>query len=394
MKIHLLLLRTFFVIFVLSLTQCTPKPKDTSAKWGDELMAYATQEYMPADKYVWDWAQATMLRSIADRWENNIDKDNMLKYIRQAMDVSMDKTEGIHPNVVASGFGMAFLARVTGEEKYQQKALEIYEQYLHIVRASNGGVSHRDNVVELWDDTVYMIALFLNEMYKLTGDEQYLKELTFQILAHVEKLEDPETGLWYHGWDNDTIPFDDQCSMLGWANNPYRRGEEFWGRGNGWVAMTLVNTLHLMPQGMKERTALEALYLKMMQTLLGLQDKTTGHWYQLPIYPGEAGNFIESSCTAMFAYAMTVGIADGLLPPATYLPALENACQGIEKFSLKRIEPSRLTLTNVCSGTCVGNKAYYFNRKVVDGNHYALGAAIMFYDQYHLLETASTHRKM
>jgi rhamnogalacturonyl hydrolase YesR len=88
----------------------------------------------------------------------------------------------------------------------------------------------------------------------------------------------------------------------------------------------------------------------------------------------------------MWHLFQTVGIADGLLPSETYLPVVENAYQGIEKFSLKRIEPSWLTLTNVCSGTCVGDKAYYFNWEVVDGNHYALGAAIMFYDRYHLLK--------
>jgi unsaturated rhamnogalacturonyl hydrolase len=88
----------------------------------------------------------------------------------------------------------------------------------------------------------------------------------------------------------------------------------------------------------------------------------------------------------MFAYSMAVGIADGLLPAGTYLPAVENAYNGIEKYSLKQVEPSWLTVTNVCSGTCVGNKAYYFNRKVVDGNHYALGAAVMLYDRYQSLK--------
>lgn len=375
-----LLIRIFFFVTVLTLTQCT-SPNRSDRKWGDELAGYATTRFMPADEYVWDWAQATLLRAIADRWENHTDKDRMLAYIRQAMDVTMDKADGIHPNAVASGFGMAFLARVTGEEKYRQKAFELYGQYAQIVKSSNGGVSHRDNVVELWDDTVYMISLFLTEMYQLTGDETYLQELAFQVTAHAEKLEDPETGLWYHGWDNDTIPYDDKCCMLGWADNPYRRGGEFWGRGNGWVAMTLANTLHVMPQGMKEKEPLKALFVKMMGTLLHCQDAATGHWFQLPVYPGEAGNFIESSCTAMFAYAMVRGIADGILPADTYLPAVENAYRGIETYSLKPLD-SFLTVTNVCSGTCIGDKAYYYSRKVVDGTPFALGAALMFYDRY------------
>jgi unsaturated rhamnogalacturonyl hydrolase len=349
------------------------------------MAAWAAGEYMPADRYVWDWSQATMLRALADRHELGIDREKMLEYVRRAMEVTKNKARGIHPNAVASGFGMAFLARVTGEEEYARAAFRIYDDYRQIARAANGGVSHRDNVVELWDDTVYMISLFLQEMYRLTGDEQYLKELALQLAAHAEKLEDPATGLWYHGWAASAEPFDDGCSMRGWADNPERRGSQFWGRGNGWVVMTLANTLHLMPRAMGERAALEAMFVKLAGTLAGLQDAATGHWYQLPIYPGEAGNFIESSCTAMFAYGITVGIADGILPAKTFRPVVDNAFRGIEENSLKTVSDSLVTLTNVCSGTCVGDKAYYFGRKVVDSTPFALGAAIMFHDRYRRL---------
>ncbi len=355
------------------------------SRWGDKLMEYATKEYHPAATYYWDWPQATLLRSIADRWENDINRDDMLAYIREAMDVNMDNASGIHPNVLASGFGMAFLARVTGEEKYRTKAFELYNQYRNIPRSSNGGISHRDNAIELWDDTVYMISLFLTEMYRLTGDESFLKEVAFQLTAHAEKLGDPSTGLWYHGWDNDTIPFDDKCSMLGWADNPDRRNNEFWGRGNGWVAMTLANTLRVMPDSMKEKKQLNSMFTKMMETLSSLQDKKTGHWYQLPVYPGEEGNFIESSCTVMFAYAMSAGVADKLLPSSKYMPLIENAFRGIQENSVKPTEGDFLTITNVCYGTCIGDKAYYYDRKVIDGTEFALGSAIMFYDQYDLL---------
>ena len=381
---HRYVLQSVLCCFVLLFVQCSDN--SSSDRWGDQLVAYATNEFMPAENYIWDWAPATLLRSMADRWEYGIDKKDMLSYIRQAMDVTMDKAGGIHPNAVASGFGMAFLARVTGEEKYQRKAFDIYEQYLLIPRASNGGVSHRDNVTELWDDTVYMISLFLIEMYRLTGDEKYLQEVAFQLIVHAEKLEDPKTGLWYHGWDGDDIDFDDECCMRGWSDNPERRGNEFWGRGNGWVAMTLANMLHVMPSVSKEREPLKSMFIKMMQTLAEWQDKTTGHWFQLPEYPGETGNFIESSCTAMFAYAMCIGIADGILPPATFLPVVKNAFSGIENFSLKQIDDQWTTVANVCHGTCIGDKDYYYARKVVEGTPFALGAAIMFHDQYHLLK--------
>ena len=352
--------------------------------WGDLLTTYVQKQYMPADQYFWDWGQATYLRSVANRYELGIEQEKMLQYIRRAMEVNWDKASGIHPNHVVSGFGMAFLARVTGEEKYRQKALAIYNQYIHILRATNGGISHRDDVTELWDDTVYMIGLFLLEMYKLTGDDKYLTEIAFQLKAHAEKLQDKKTGLWYHGWDNDDISTDDGCCMLGWADNPNRRNNEFWGRGNGWVAMILANTLHVMPADFAGRAELQAMFVKMMKTLAPLQDSKTGHWRQLPIHIKDKDNFLESSCTAMFAYAMTLGIRDGVLPANTFRPMIDKAYAGIEQYSLKPVD-KYLTITNVCQGTCIGDKAYYYKRTVVDGTHFALGAAIMFYDQYQLL---------
>lgn len=66
-------------------------------------------------------------------------------------------------------------------------------------------------MIELWDDTVYMVGEFLMQMYKLTGNKEFLLEAISQLKKHAEKLEDPETGLWYHGWDNDTIPSQDPC---------------------------------------------------------------------------------------------------------------------------------------------------------------------------------------
>lgn len=100
-----------------------------------------------------------------------------------------------------------------GDEKYLKKADSTFSDYLEIVRVANAGISQLDVTSEQWDDTVYMAEIFLLEMYRLTGDIRYAEEFMEQVLAHHEKLADPEWRLWHHGWDEDTIFFDDQCSM-------------------------------------------------------------------------------------------------------------------------------------------------------------------------------------
>lgn len=374
----------FFFLSILGvLISCSRKEEKN--RWGDELARYMMEQFMPAEEFVWNWNQAVFLKALVERCENNIDKEEMLSYIHVAMDSTFAEANGLHPNAVVSGLGLAFLAQEGYGGKYKDKALEVYEQSKHIPRTDNGGVSHRDNSLQLWDDTVYMMDQFYLQMYKLTGDETFIKEAVQQLYAHAEKLEDPVTGLWYHGWDNDPVSVIDPCCLLGWSDNPERRNNEFWGRGNGWITMTLANLLELLPETHDEYDKLRGMYLKMVNTLAGLQDDTTGHWYQLPIYLGEQGNFIESSCTAMFAYSMTLGVKNGWISKEKFMPIVEKAYQGLQQYSLKQ-EGEYLVMPNICEGTCIGDKDYYFNRDVVDKREFSFGVAIMFYDQYHLLK--------
>lgn len=367
------------------LTSCSSKEEEHNP-WGDELARYTIEQFMPAEKYIWNWNQAVFLKALVERCENNIQKEKMLPYIRTAMDATYAEANGLHPNAVVSGLGMAYLAQEGYGDQYKTKALEVYEQSKNIPRTDNGGISHRDNSFQLWDDTVYMMDEFFMQMYKLTGDEKFLKEAIHQLYAHAEKLEDPAVGLWYHGWDNDPVSVIDPCCLLGWSDNPERRNNEFWGRGNGWITMTLVNLLELLPENQEDYGILKSMYIKMINTLMLLQDLTTGHWYQLPIYSGEEGNFIESSCTAMFAYSITIGVKNGWLSKEKFMPIIENAYHGLEKYSLKP-EGDYFVMLNICEGTCIGDKNYYFNRDVVDKREFGFGVAIMFYDQYHLLKS-------
>lgn len=371
------------LLCVLFVASCNKRSE--SDNWGDILVRYVVEDYMPAGEYVWNWNEAVFLKAVVARCENNIDSDYLLTYVKAAVDSTFDDANGLHPNAVVSGLGLAYLAQATGDTIYSNKAMEVYNQYLNIPRADNGGVSHREEVIELWDDTVYMVDEFLMQMYKLTGNYEYLREAISQYKKHAEKLEDTATGLWYHGWDNDTIPSQDPCCAPGWAENPDRRNTEFWGRGNGWIVMTLADLLELLPGDDENYEFLKNAFVKKMETLLPLQDDKSGHWYQLPVYPGEEGNFLESSATAMFAYSAAKGVALGILDDSRFMPAVDKAYNGLRDKSIC-ISEDRICMDNICTGTCIGDKEYYYGREIVDARAYAFGIAIMFYDQYNSLK--------
>jgi unsaturated rhamnogalacturonyl hydrolase len=355
--------------------------------WVDSLDVYGREVFMPADQYKWDWGQATMMNAMVHLYDSKPEQQKQiyLDYVKTAMDKTYNNANGLHPNAVASGHGMAFLARVMGDEKYIEKAKQIYADYLSTPRTKAGGVSHRTETVEMWDDTIYMLSMYLFEMYRYTGDEKYLTEFYNQFLIHKQKLADKKWGLWVHGYDDDNDDYKDRCCQLNWAKmTPQRTSIEFWGRGNGWVVMAIADALKTVPAKSPYFKVFAKELKEITRKLPELQDQKTGLWFQLPIYPQNPENYPESSCTAMFAYGITIGIDLKVLNQKTFLPVVRKAYAGLQKSATKQ-EGKYMIPTRVCEGTCIGDRAYYFGRKTKEGVNYAIGAYIMLGLEYERL---------
>ena len=349
--------------------------------WVDSVDTYARQAYLPANKYRWTWQHAALLRAMTTQYDlqTGADPNVYLEYVRTAMDKSMDaKMAGKDPNTVASGLGLAWLARVTGEIRYGKAAEMLYLKYLEIPRTANGGVTHLKRFKELWDDTIFMVGIFLLEMYQFTEDEKYIDELLLQIEAHREKLQVKEWGLWVHGWDGDDQKHCRLCSQRDWSKNPGNRSTEIWGRGNGWVVVTLTQIVESIPKHHPKWKTFAGYLKEMVEPLPKLQDPETGHWFQLPIYPHEEGNYIESSCTAMFGYGITGALRLGIVEGEQYQLSIDRAFEGLRKHSIQHKEGPYLTTKNVCKGTCIGDKEYYFNRRAKSEKPSGIGMFILF----------------
>jgi unsaturated rhamnogalacturonyl hydrolase len=149
---------------------------------------------------------------------------------------------------------------------------------------------------------MYMVGMLQIQAYRATGDIKYADRAALQLSAYIEKLQEPN-GLFFHG-------------------------PEFhyhWGRGNGWVASSMAEVLKSLPADHPRRPELMAGYTKMMAALLKFQSDN-GMWRQLIDYEY---SWAESSCTAMFSYAMTVGVQKGWLDRADYGPAVEKAWKAL-----------------------------------------------------------------
>jgi unsaturated rhamnogalacturonyl hydrolase len=368
-------------------------PSIRAQTWADSLDIYAREKYMPPAKFRWTWMKASLLFTMTKQYDHSApdQKAVYLGYIKACMDRFVKKAGAKNPNGVASALGLAFLYRVTGEEKYKQACENIYAGYLLIKRTPDGGVSHLRGDLQLWDDTIFMVGEFLLEMYKATGDEKYLDELVKQVLVHRNYLKDDAWGLWVHGWDSDKKSHCHFCGDLRWPDKTTGRSQEIWGRGNGWIVVTLAEALQAVP---KEDPKWEQLagYLKEMTTRLPeVQDQISGHWYQLSVKPGVPGNFIESSCTAMFAYGISIALQYGVLNGAAYEKSVALAYNGLRAHSIQPLGNGYLTTKNVCMGTCIGDQDYYLKRPVKDEKPYSIGMSILFGRQF--LKAHPDHEK-
>lgn len=358
--------------------------------WIDSLDNYAREKISPPATFFPGWQNAALLHAMELQYDMmpTAEKQKYFDYVKIAMDRNLLIMTGLWPNPTSAGNGVGFLYRVTRNPIYLQVANRIYNQYKNILKTSNGGVSHVPYAPELWDDTVYMIGVFLLSMYRATNDESYILELIEQIEKHKEKLVVDDWGLWVHGWDGNNVFNFDFCSQSNWANPTTRRSAEIWGRGNGWVVLTLSEILNNLPRNHPKWATTAAILKDMIIHLPALQDQNTGHWYQLPVRKGEPGNYIESSSTAMFGYGILTAIKYGIVQTDSFKNAIDLAYYGLKNNSVSLVgnnDKPYLNTQNVALETCLGDKEYYYNINTGSGKAYASAVYIIFgraYDVY------------
>jgi rhamnogalacturonyl hydrolase YesR len=189
-----------------------------------------------------------------------------------------------------------------------------------------------------WIDDAYMITILQLQAYRATLDRVYLDRAALEMAAYLDKLQKPN-GLFYHGPE---FPF-------------------YWGRGNGWVAGGMSELLGDLPKNHPQRPRILEGYLKMMASLLKFQD-ADGVWHQLLDHPE---SYQESSATAMFTYAMIVGVKHGWLKDKVYAEAARKGWLGLNKLFIDKDG----LVDKVCVGTGqTNNIQFYLTRPTQKGN--------------------------
>ena len=190
----------------------------------------------------------------------------------------------------------------------------------------------------LWLDDLYMSVPALAQMGKLTGERRYYDDAVKQVLQFSSRMFNRDQGLFMHGW------------VQGMDVHPEFR----WARANGWALMTLVELLEVLPEDHPGRAAVIDLLRAHVRGLAARQSGS-GFWHQLL---DRDDSYLETSATAIYAYAMARAINRGWIDPVAYGPAAVLAWNAVA---------TKVNAQGQVEGTCVGtgmafDPAFYYYR--------------------------------
>ena len=126
-----------------------------------------------------------------------------------------------------------------------------------------------------------------------------------QLKITYERTLDPQTGLNRHAYDETRDAF--------WSDKETGLSQHCWGRAQGWYSMALIEVLDALPEDYSRRGEVLDLLQKDLDAVIKWQDQASGAWYQVMDEPGREGNYLESTCTSMFAYVLMKAYNKGYL---------------------------------------------------------------------------------
>ncbi len=219
----------------------------------------------------WDWPGGVAFYGVAEAYEVT-GKEEYLNLLKDWMDERLeDGLPKLSVNGVSMGHALLSLYAGTNDQRYLDTAIQLAE-YLRndAERFGDGILQHTVNSTtyvfheQAWVDTMMMAGLFLLRIGKLTDNKEYFDDGLKQFHGHEELLQDPVTDLYYHGWDN--IAKNHMSSI-------------YWGRGNGWAALTMARALELIEVTHPSFMVIDGSLRDQLSALARLQDEESGLWH-------------------------------------------------------------------------------------------------------------------
>ncbi len=315
------------------------------------------------DIHAWDWNPGVGVTALAAYYDS-CKRPEVLDYLTGWVQRNKHQARKFqHVNVMAPFAIFPEMYRWTGERYYFETAVEYGDWILkNSVRTQTGALQQGGDLTEeFWADTIFMVVLFLARLGRMTGQAVYAQQAAEQLRLHLQYLQDPQTGVLFHGYD---------CQKRN-----HKSGAR-WTRGNAWITVGTPLILAEIDGSVAIPAEIGERYARLAEGLLKYQ-ASNGLWHTVMDRPAF---YQETSGSAGIACGLLEGIRQGLLKP-DYLPAVEKALRGV----LQKITPEG-AVAGVSGGTPILNTIDEYNLLSCYPTLYGQGLTLMLLAEYMALD--------
>jgi unsaturated rhamnogalacturonyl hydrolase len=275
----------------------------------------------------------------------------------------------------------------TNKEKYK-KALELLRAQISThPRINEGGFWHKLRYPhQMWLDGLYMGAPFYAQCigYFHEPDSLY-DDVINQFAIAARRTCDSASGLFRHAYD--------ESRTQRWADPVTGQSRYVWGRAMGWFAMALVDVLDFIPATHPRRSELITILNSVVEGVKKYQQES-GVWYQILDLGGREKNYLEATCSCMFAYTLLKAVSKGYIN-ASYKEIAKKAYEGILNTFVETDTHGQIHLTQCCAVAGLGGEpyrdgsyGYYMSEPIRSNDAKGVGPFIMASLWYDRMESA------
>ena len=348
--------------------------------WNKELVRWGKQNK-------WNYIDGCMITALLSLYEitgeeryYTFAKDFVDYFVQPDGTIRTYDVEEYNLDNINTASNLFFLYDKSGEEKYRLALDNVRKQLDGMPRTKEGSFWHK----AIYPNQVWLDGLYMAEPFYMKYETRFRKMEKCQDVIHqfknVEKyMKDPKTGLYYHGYD--------ESREMYWADPVTGCSPNFWLRALGWFSLALVETSQATDETLYyEKRYLQKLFEELVDALKPFQDES-GMFYQVVNRSDAKGNYLETSGTALIAYAILKAVRLGYLAPR-YREMGEKAFNGIVEKYLSKNEDGTLKLSGICLVAGLGGKAhrdgsleYYFSEPVVENEAKGVAPFLLAYTE-------------
>lgn len=315
--------------------------------------------------------QGVFLSGVLKTWKLTGDKkyfDYAADWVRSVFDENGKIKKYDHADLddIQPGILLYPLLDATGDEFYRRCIESVAAEVEDIPRCACGGFWHKCSTPDqMWLDGLYMACPFIAEYASRFDRPEWTKLAVNEICLMREHTRDAKTGLWYHAWD--------ESRKAEWCDPQTGLAPEFWGRSMGWVPVAIQDVLMQMSPEDECREILENDIRDLLTSLLQYQSGD-GRWYQVVNKGEQPGNWLENSCSCLYAAALARAVRMGLMNDEA-LSAAKRAFEGV--VNSLEWQGDDILIGHVCVGTAVGDYQFYCDRPCSTNDLHGVGAFLL-----------------